>query len=96
MAAALTRRRQAVLFLVAVALPSAVLVALGIRLISTEGEIQRSRLADDRRAAIAEAGRLVLAELEDVEHRILATSMASLSPSTLLSDSAIGESQARR
>jgi len=61
-----------VLFLVAVVLPSAVLVVLGIRLISQQGEIQRSRLADDRRGALAEASRLVVAELEDVEARILA------------------------
>ncbi|MCH7890520.1 MAG: hypothetical protein IH921_03350 [Gemmatimonadetes bacterium] len=79
MAAALTRRRQVVLFLVAVVLPSAVLVVLGIRLISQQGEIQRSRLADDRRAALSEASRLAIAELEDVEARILAALDESLS-----------------
>ena len=78
MAAALTRRRQVVLFLVAVVLPSAVLVVLGIRLISQQGEIQRSRLADDRRAALSEASRLSLAELEDVEARILGALEESL------------------
>ena len=79
MAAALTRRRQVVLFLVAVVLPSAVLVVLGIRLISQQREIQRSRLADDRRAALSEAGSLVLAELEDVEALILGALEESLS-----------------
>ena len=78
MAAALTRRRQVVLFLVAVVLPSAVLVVLGIRLISQQGEIQRSRLADDRRAALSEASLLVLAELEDVEAGILGALEESL------------------
>ncbi len=79
MAAALTRRRQVVLFLVAVVLPSTVLVALGIRLISQDGEIQRSRLADDRRATLSEASRLAIAELEDVEALILASLDESLS-----------------
>ena len=40
-------------------------MALGIRLISQDGEIQRSRLADDRRAALSEASRHAIAELED-------------------------------
>jgi len=79
MAAPLTRRRQVVLFLVAVVLPSTVLVALGIRLISQDGELQRSRLADDRRAALSEASRHAIAELEDVEARILAALDESLS-----------------
>ena len=71
MEAALTQRRQVILFLVAVILPSAVLAVLGIRLISQDREIQRSRLADDRRAALFDAGRLALTDLDDVEARIL-------------------------
>ena len=54
-------------------------MALGIRLISQDGELQRSRLADDRRAALSEASRLALDELEDVEARILAALDESLS-----------------
>ena len=82
MAAPLTPRRQVVLFLVAVILPSVVLVALGIRLVSQDLELQRSRQEDARRAALVEASRLALAELEDIEATVLGALEGSLDLAT--------------
>lgn len=42
-------RRQVLLFLVAIILPCAVLVALGLRMVGQERELREKRLADERR-----------------------------------------------
>jgi signal transduction histidine kinase len=52
------------LFLVAVLFPSAVLVALGLRIISQEHELAEQRVADDRRRAVIDIRDLLLAELD--------------------------------
>jgi len=67
MAGAHPHRRQVILFLTAVVLPSAVLAGVGLRLISQERELQRSRLAEDRRAALTEAAGVVREALHGVE-----------------------------
>ncbi|HSM06055.1 MAG TPA: HAMP domain-containing sensor histidine kinase [Longimicrobiales bacterium] len=71
MAGARPHRRQVVLFLSAVVLPSAVLVVVGLQLISQERKLQRSRLAEDRRAAVMETAGIVREALREVETRAL-------------------------
>lgn len=60
-------RRQIGLFLIAVILPSAVLVALGVRMIGQERELAEKRLADDRRRAVAQIRQDLLAKLETIK-----------------------------
>ena len=59
-------RRQVFLFLVAVLLPSVVLVALGLRMISQEQELAEQRVADDRRRAVTDIRDVLLAELDRI------------------------------
>jgi len=65
--AAVPHRRRVVLFLAAVVFPSAVLVGVGVRLISQDIELARRRLAEDRRATVAEASREARALLDGIE-----------------------------
>ena len=60
-------RRQIGLFLIAIILPSAVLVALGVRMIGQERELAEKRLADDRRRAVAQIRQDLLAKLETIK-----------------------------
>ena len=64
--ASLPHRRQVFLFLVAVLLPSVVLVALGLRMISQEQELAEQRVADDRRRAVTDIRDVLLAELDRI------------------------------
>jgi hypothetical protein len=54
------------LFLVAVLLPSVVLVVLGLRMIGQEQELAEQRVADDRRRAVTDIGDVLLAELDRI------------------------------
>ena len=64
--ASLPHRRQVFLFLVAVLLPSVVLVVLGLRMIGQEQELAEQRVADDRRRAVTDIGDVLLAELDRI------------------------------
>jgi signal transduction histidine kinase len=65
--AVLHHRRQIALFIAAVVFPSAVLVALGVRMIGQERELAGSRLAVDRRRAIADVRQALISELERIK-----------------------------
>lgn len=56
-------RRQVLLFLIAVALPCAVLVALGLRIIDQERELRERRLADEQRLLTRELRQALLDRL---------------------------------
>jgi signal transduction histidine kinase len=60
-------RRQITLFVAAVVLPSAVLVALGFRMMAQERQLAASRVEDDRRRVAAEVRQSLLVELDRVE-----------------------------
>ncbi len=73
-------RRQIALFVAAVVLPSAVLVALGFRMMAQERQLAASRVEDDRRLVAAEIRQSLLAELERVERDALASLSETGSP----------------
>jgi signal transduction histidine kinase len=59
--------RLALLFLVAVILPSLVLVLFTLRMIGQERELAEKRLLDDRTRLVAELGRFLLLRLENIK-----------------------------
>jgi len=59
--------RLALLFLVAVILPSLVLVLFTLRMIGQERELAEKRLLDDRTRLVAELGRFLLLHLENIK-----------------------------
>ncbi len=61
--ASFAHRRQVLLFLVAVALPCVVLVALGLRIISQERELRERRVTDERRLLTRELRQALLDRL---------------------------------
>jgi signal transduction histidine kinase len=69
--------RLVLLFLVAVILPSLVLVLFTLRMIGQERELAEKRLLDDRTRLIAELGRFLLLRLENI--RLQETDDASFS-----------------
>jgi len=64
------RRRQIVLFLVAVILPSTVLVALGVQLVRQEQALADQQLVDERRLIVAEARQTLFTMLEQVQREV--------------------------
>ena len=60
-------RRQVLLFLVALILPSAALVGLGLRMLAQERELAQSRLADEQRRAVALIRQDILGRLERIK-----------------------------
>ena len=72
--AALPHRRQVFLFLVAVLFPSAVLVALGLRMIEQERELAEQRVADNRRRAVSSVRDALRSELLRIQITTLADS----------------------
>lgn len=62
-------RKQVLLFLIAVVLPSFVLVLLTWRMISQQRELDEKRLADERRRIAAEIGQKLLVRLEKIKVR---------------------------
>ncbi|MHC4568769.1 MAG: tetratricopeptide repeat protein, partial [Planctomycetota bacterium] len=68
-------RKQVLLFLVAVILPSSVLIVLTWHMISQQQELSEKRLADERRRLATEISRELLAHLEEIKlHEVRATS----------------------
>ena len=61
-----THRKQVLLFLLTVLLPSLVLVALTLRIVTQERELAQKRIADDRRRIAREIGQAMLARLEKI------------------------------
>jgi len=93
-------RRQVLLFLVAVLLPCAVLVVLGVRMVAQERELAEKRLADERRSLTAQLRRELSSRLDRIAFReaaaLLADSVAPLlrtyqDPAVVLVASVSGE-----
>ncbi|MEE8191134.1 MAG: hypothetical protein V3T74_00205, partial [Gemmatimonadales bacterium] len=59
-------RRHVLLFLAAIILPCAVLVALGVRIIGQERELREKRLADERRRVTNEIRQTLSSQLERI------------------------------
>jgi len=59
-------RRQVLLFLVAIILPCAVLVVLGLRMVAQERELSEKRLADERRSITGQLRQELAARLERI------------------------------
>ena len=57
-------RRQVLLFLIAIILPCAVLVVLGLRLVSQERELRENRRADERSSLAAQLRRELSTRLD--------------------------------
>jgi len=60
-------RKQILLFLIAVVLPSIILVVFTLRMISQERELSQKRLADERRRLSSEIGQYLLVRLEKIK-----------------------------
>ncbi len=65
------RRRQIVLFMVAVILPSTVLVALGVQLVRQERKLADQQAVDERQLIVAQARQTLFAKLEQVRRTVL-------------------------
>ena len=61
------RRREIVLFLIALILPSAVLVGLGLRMIAQERELAETRVADEWLSAVGRIRQEILNRLEGIK-----------------------------
>ncbi|MFQ5929815.1 MAG: hypothetical protein ACE5MK_08945 [Acidobacteriota bacterium] len=62
-----THRKQVLLFLIAVVLPSLALVALTLRMIGQERELAEKRRAEERRRLASEIGQQLLVRLEKIK-----------------------------
>ena len=62
-----SHRKQILLFLIAVLLPSLVLVVLTVRMISQEKELTQKRITDERRRVAREIGQYFLVRLESIK-----------------------------
>jgi signal transduction histidine kinase len=60
-------RRRIILFLVAIVVPSLVLVALSLRMIGQERELTQKRLADEQHRRVSEIGHELLTRLERIK-----------------------------
>jgi tetratricopeptide (TPR) repeat protein len=76
--------KQVLLFLIAVVLPSSVLIVLTWYMIGQQQELSEKRLADERRRLAAEIGRKLLVHLEEIKlHEVSATVSGAKSLNTL-------------
>ncbi len=66
-----SRRRQIGLFLLVVILPSAVLIALGVQLVSQERALAEQQAIDERQLVVARARQVLLGTLEQVQREAL-------------------------
>jgi hypothetical protein len=62
-----SHNKQVLLFLIAVLLPSAVLVVLTCLVIGQQKELDEKRLSDERRRMTTEIGQKLLVRLEDIK-----------------------------
>ena len=63
----LGHRKQILLFLLAVILPSLVLVVFTLRMMSQEQELSQKRIEDERRRTAREIGQHLLVRLEKIK-----------------------------
>jgi len=78
------RYKQVLLFLIAVALPSAVLILLTWRMIGQQEELSEKRQADDRRRLAREIGQKLLVRLEEIKvHEVSAVASGSESHNSI-------------
>lgn len=76
--------KQVLLFLIAVVLPSSVLIVLTWHMISQQQELSEKRLADERRRLTTEIGQKLLVHLEEIKlHEVSATASGAKSLNTL-------------
>lgn len=76
--------KQVLLFLIAVVLPSSVLIVLTWHMIGQQQELSEKRLADERRRLATEIGRKLLVHLEEIKlHEVSATASGAKSLNTL-------------
>jgi signal transduction histidine kinase len=79
-----SHHKQVLLFLIAVVLPSSVLIVLTWHMIGQQQELSEKRLADERRRAAAEIGQKLLVRLEEIKLRELSdTASGAKSPDTI-------------
>ena len=60
-------RRQALLFLIAILVPCGVLLALGLRMMQQETQLEEKRLADERHRLVGQVRQELLSELEQIK-----------------------------
>jgi hypothetical protein len=76
--------KQVLLFLIAVVLPSSVLIVLTWHMIGQQQELSEKRLADERRRLATEIGQKLLVHLEEIKlHEVSATASGAKSLNTL-------------
>ena len=76
--------KQVLLFLIAVVLPSSVLIVLTWHMIGQQQELSEKRLADERLRLAAEIGQKLLVHLEEIKlHEVTATASGAKSINTL-------------
>ncbi|MHC4518642.1 MAG: sensor histidine kinase [Planctomycetota bacterium] len=76
--------KRVLLFLIAVVLPSSVLIVLTWRMVGQQQELREKRLADERRRLTREIGQELLVRLEEIKlHEISATASGAKSLNTL-------------
>jgi signal transduction histidine kinase len=88
-----SHRKQILLFLVTVLLPSLVLIGLTVRMIGQEKELAQKRLTEERRRIAREIGQNFLVRLESIklqevsavsEHQLLSSGMDYMNPEVVL------------
>jgi len=79
-----SHHKQVLLFLIAVVLPSTVLVVLTWHMIGQQQELSEKRLADERRRMATEIGQKLLVRLEEIKlHEVSATASGAKLPNTI-------------
>ncbi len=80
----LSPHKRVLLFLIAVVLPSSVLIVLTWCMIGQQNELGEKRLADERRRAAAEIGQKLLVRLEEIKlHEVSATASGAKPRNTI-------------
>ena len=76
-----SHHKQVLLFLVAVVLPSSVLIVLTWHMIGQQQELSEKRLTDERRRTATEIGQKLLVRLEEIKlHEVSATASGAKPP----------------
>jgi len=79
-----SHHKQVLLFLIAVVLPSTVLVVLTWHMIGQQQELSEKRMADERHRMATEIGQKLLVRLEEIKlHEVSATASVAKPPNTI-------------
>jgi signal transduction histidine kinase len=79
-----SHHKQVLLFLIAVVLPSTVLIVLTWHMIGQQKELSEKRLGDERRRMAREIGQKLLVRLEEIKlHEVSATASGAKPPNTI-------------